>query len=74
MVKQSLLSDALALPPADRLELMERLRDSLQQDPEAFPLTERQRTELDRRGAEMDANPQLGSSWEEVKARVWPKK
>jgi putative addiction module component (TIGR02574 family) len=74
MVTKSLLAEALALAPAERLELLERLWESLQSDPAATPLTDEQRRELDRRDAEMDANPHLGSTWEDVKARVWPKR
>ena len=73
MVTKSLLADALALPPGDRIELIDRLWESLRSDPTAFPLTDRQRDNLDRRSVEMDADPKLGSTWEEVKARVWPK-
>ena len=71
---ETLLADALALSPEDRLELMHRLWESLRKDEYAFPLTDEQRAELDRRSAEMDADPQLGSPWEDVKARLWPKK
>jgi len=74
VVARSLLTDALALAPADRLELIDRLWDSLQTDAGAFPLTDEQRATLDRRGAEMKAHAQLGWSWEDVRARAWPKK
>ena len=73
MVTKSLLADALALPPGDRIELIDSLWESLRSDPTAFPVSDRQRRDLDRRSAEMDANPDLGSTWEEMKARVWPK-
>ena len=73
MVTKSLLADALALTPGDRIELIDKLWESLRADPTAFPLTDRQRHDLDRRSAEMDGNPDLGSTWQEVKARVWPK-
>jgi putative addiction module component (TIGR02574 family) len=74
MVRQTLLSDALALSPADRLELIDRLWASLDADVAALPLTDEQRRELDERLEQMDRDPSLGSSWEEVKARVWPRK
>jgi putative addiction module component (TIGR02574 family) len=73
MAAESLLDKALALPSRERLELVGRLWESLQMDPEAFPLTEEQRQTLDRREQEMEKDPQLGSSWQDVKARVWPK-
>jgi len=74
MVRQAILSDALALPPADRLELIDRLWASLDADVAALPLTDAQRTELDRRLDQMDRDPNLGSTWDEVKARAWPRK
>lgn len=70
MVTDTLLSDALALSPADRMELMERLWESLASDPAAFPLTDEQKAELDRRVEEMDRDSDLGSTWEEVEARL----
>jgi putative addiction module component (TIGR02574 family) len=74
MVRQTLLADALALSPADWLELIDRLWASLDADVAAFPFPEEQRRELDERLAEMDRDPSLGSTWEEVKTRVWPRK
>ena len=74
MVAKSLVHDALSLPAADRAELAQRLWESLEPDVSAFPLTPVQTRELERRAAEMDADPELGSSWEAVKARIWPKR
>ena len=71
-MRQTLLSDALALSAADRLELIDRLWASLDTEVAALPLTDEQRRELDRRLEEMDRDPSLGSTWEEVKDRVWP--
>jgi putative addiction module component (TIGR02574 family) len=73
MATETLLDKALALSSRERLELVGRLWESLQMDPEAFPLTDEQRQMLDRRAEETEKDPQLGSSWEDVKARVWPK-
>jgi putative addiction module component (TIGR02574 family) len=73
MAAESLMHEALALPAADRLRLVQRLWDSLRADPEALPLSAEQLQALDRRAAEMEADPQLGSPWEAVKARVTPK-
>jgi putative addiction module component (TIGR02574 family) len=60
------------LTPAERIELAQDLWDSL--DPahvaDAFPLTDEQRAELDRRLAELDANPGLGRPWEDVEAEI----
>lgn len=74
MVAKSLLDDVLALPVCDRMELYDRLFESLQADASAFPTSAEQRAEVDRRAEEMKRDPALGSSWAEVKARVWPKR
>jgi putative addiction module component (TIGR02574 family) len=65
-----IISEALTLPAADRLEVIEQLWDSLATTPGALELTEAPRLELDRRFAEMDANPNAGIPWEKVKAEL----
>jgi putative addiction module component (TIGR02574 family) len=52
----------------DRLELMEKLWDSLAYA--ELPITEEEKKLLDWRIADMDANPHAQSSWDEVKARL----
>ena len=54
----------------ERLRLLERLWDSLSRDLVSVPLTGEQRTELDRRIEEMDADDQLGIPWEAVLKRL----
>jgi len=54
----------------ERLTLVEELWDSIAADSSAVPLTEAQRTELDRRIAEHEANPDDVVPWEEVKASI----
>ena len=61
MIAKSLLAEALALPPADRLELMSLLWESL--DPDDIPVTDAVREELDRREAEYEKDPTGSSSW-----------
>jgi putative addiction module component (TIGR02574 family) len=58
------------LSPAERVQLVGEILDSLDADREPPPLTEAQRQELDRRLAILEANPDGVSAWEEVKARV----
>ena len=67
---ERIISEALTLPAADRLEVIEQLWDSLAAVPEALELTDAQRRELDRRIEEMDANPDAGIPWEDVKAEL----
>jgi len=51
----------LELSAAERLELIEELWDSLDEDHEALALTDEQREDLDRRLAEADGDPTGGS-------------
>ena len=67
---ERIISDALTLPAADRLEVIERLWNSLAAVPEALELTDAQRRELDRRLEEMEANPDAGIPWEDVQAEL----
>jgi len=60
------------LTPAERIDLAEELWDSLtpeELDAE-FPLTDEQRTELDRRLADFEQNPGSGVPWEQVRAEI----
>ena len=69
MTPQALLDEILKLPPADRLELLERVWSSLAADPGGVPVPAWHRAELDRRLAEPD--PDL-LTWDEVRARFLP--
>lgn len=68
MASERIISEALTLPAADRLEVIEKLWDSIAAAPEALDLTDAQRRELVRRITEMDANPNAGIPWDDVKA------
>jgi len=52
----------------ERLALVEEIWASICIDAKAFPLTEMQRAELDRRIAEDDAFPDDVVAWDEIKA------
>ena len=56
--------DISKLDPAERLQLVEQLWDSL--TPDQVPLTPNQAEELDRREALHDADPGRGRPWREV--------
>lgn len=60
--------DILALSPAQRLDLIEALWDSLSD--EGVPLTEEQREELHRRSDCLDAEGPVGVSWEQLRDRL----
>jgi putative addiction module component (TIGR02574 family) len=66
----ALREELLRLPAAERLELLEELWDSLDDDEPALVLTDAQREDLRRRLAEADADPTGGSPWEEVRKRI----
>lgn len=62
--------DITGLTREERLELLERLWDSLAADQMALPLTDAQREELDRRLDELDWDGPTGIPAEEVLARL----
>ncbi len=68
------LEEALKLPPPERVRIADALYDSVEQDPNAFPLNEEQKKELERRLEDYRKNPGTGSSWEEVKARYFARR
>ena len=58
------------LSVAERTRLVEELWDSIAATPEAIALTDAQKHDLQRRLDAYRDNPQAGSPWEEVKARL----
>jgi len=54
------------LTPAERLQLVEELWESLCDTPEAVPLTEAQQAELDRRLDDLEHEGPTGVPWDEV--------
>ena len=62
--------DIASLTPAERLDLLEELWDSLAATPEAIPLTGAQRTELDRRLDDLEREGPVGIPWDEVLGRI----
>jgi putative addiction module component (TIGR02574 family) len=67
---QHALDVAMNLSPEDRGQLIDRLVDTLTGPIEPPPLTEAMKRELDRRIADMDANPDDEIPWEVVDAEV----
>ncbi|HEV3075573.1 MAG TPA: addiction module protein [Thermoanaerobaculia bacterium] len=64
------VADLFELPVAERLRLVELLWDSIAAEPEAVPITDELKAELDRRLADFEADPESGSPWEEVRSRI----
>ncbi|MBI1913566.1 MAG: addiction module protein [Planctomycetes bacterium] len=54
----------------DRIALVQEIWDSIAATPEHVPLTEAEKQLLDRRLADLDANPNNVLTWEEIKSRV----
>ena len=71
-MKTDLLEEAKRLGVAERIELAEAIWDSVAEDAAAavLPVSEAHRRELDRRLADLEADPGAGSSWEEVRSRL----
>jgi putative addiction module component (TIGR02574 family) len=68
MIDESLLAKVASLSPAERLELIGVVWDTL--SPDDLPVTDSERALLDARLADMESNPDDQSSWHEVKARL----
>jgi putative addiction module component (TIGR02574 family) len=64
------LSDILQLTIAERIQLAEDIWDSVAAFPEALPLTDAQKEELDRRLQAYAESPNEGVSWDELKNRL----
>jgi putative addiction module component (TIGR02574 family) len=64
------LSDVLEMPVSERLELVGDIWDSIAQVPDKLELTAAQRAELDCRLEAYRRDPNAGSPWSEVKARI----
>jgi putative addiction module component (TIGR02574 family) len=68
MIDESLLAKVASLSPADRLELIGSVWDTL--SPDDLPVTDAERALLDARLADTEAHPDDQSQWPKVKARL----
>ena len=71
MIDESLLAKVASLSPADRLELIGAVWDTL--SPDDLPVTDAERALLDARLADIESNLDDQSLWPEVKARLQSK-
>jgi putative addiction module component (TIGR02574 family) len=71
-MKSDLLSQAQGLPIAERIELVEAIWDTIPENAgtDVLPLSEEHRAELERRLADMEADPGVGRPWDEVRDRL----
>jgi putative addiction module component (TIGR02574 family) len=63
-------ADVLELPVQERLRLVEDIWNSIADAPEALELTSEDKRLLDERLEARQRNPNAGSPWEEVYARI----
>jgi putative addiction module component (TIGR02574 family) len=64
------LSDILQLTVAERIQLAEDIWDSVAAFPEAIPLTDAQKAELDHRLQAYAENPTEGIAWDELRDKL----
>ena len=64
------LSEILQMSIEERIQLVEDIWDSVAAFPEAVPMTDAQRQELDRRLEAYAQNPNDGISWDELKDKL----
>jgi putative addiction module component (TIGR02574 family) len=69
-MKRDLVEDILKMSLEERVRLVEVIWDSIAASRESVCLTDWQRRELDRRLAEFESDPDSGSSFEDVLARI----
>lgn len=69
-MKQIKTGDFLELSVSERIQLVEDIWDSIMGVPDAIPLTEEWKDELDRRLSAYHKDPSAGSPWKLVKERI----
>lgn len=70
MSVEAMLEEIGRLDPQSRLELARKIRDSVDVENAPAEPTANQQADLARRMAELDADPSIGITWEEVLRRV----
>ena len=66
----SIVAEALKYDISERILIVEDIWDSIAGVPDALPVSEAQKKELDKRLAAYHANPNASSPWEVVKQRI----
>jgi putative addiction module component (TIGR02574 family) len=64
------VAELLELPVDERIRLVELLWDSIAALPEAVTIPDELKSELNRRLAEFEADPDAGFSWDEARRRI----
>jgi putative addiction module component (TIGR02574 family) len=69
-MKQISVAEILELPVQERIRLVELIWERIAAVPEAVEVTPEIRAELAERLKELEANPEAGYSWEQVKSHL----
>lgn len=69
-MKRIIVASVVALPVEERLRLVEATWDSIAEVPDEVPLTAEEAAELERRLADDEKNPGVGSPWAEARERL----
>jgi putative addiction module component (TIGR02574 family) len=70
MDRSAILAQAMTLSVEERLQLVQDIWNSIAAEEIPFGLSVAQKRELDRRIAELNANPDNVLTWEQIKAHV----
>ena len=69
-MQPSSVAEILDLPVEERLRLVELIWDSITAVPQAVPVSDELKADLDQRLVELEANPEAGLSWDEARQRI----
>ena len=64
------IADIIELSVPERIQAVEDIWDSIAAVPEAVPLTEHQKADLDRRLEAYHRNPAAGTPWAKIRERI----
>ncbi|EDN70789.1 conserved hypothetical protein [Beggiatoa sp. PS] len=70
MLNRIIANELNKMSIAERILVVEEIWDNIAQESESIVLTDSQKEELDRR-VSYRSNPNTGSSWDEVKQKIW---
>jgi putative addiction module component (TIGR02574 family) len=73
-MSRHLAVDAVELPLDERLKLVEDIWDSIASVPEGLPLAKAEKELINQRLDARQQNPNAGSCWEDVHARITSRK
>lgn len=68
------VSEILQLSVAERIQIVEDIWDSISQNPESLPLSDVEKSELDKRLADYKKNPDEGIEWKSLKENPAPRR